>query len=385
MEYLNRLEDKKINAQNHLLILSIEEYVRIATKIISNNKLQRRRVISSSRVYVLLKDDLKMGCVIPSIVLAFFPKGTGELDSIKKENIIEKLSEAGEELIILDGLQRSFTMIDLMEEIKQNKELFDYVKTVPLRLEVYTGISKIGVLYRMLTLNTGQTPMSTRHQLEIIYSDYKNGVDDVVFVTEAENRYLASSKEYRFNDIIDGFLSYITGDYLPFVREDLISMVKNLENLTKDDKQKDIFKLFVLLYVAFREKVEKDASGWSFNAEEYIERKPFARNVNEIFSKVQMIAAFGAAISFLIEKSLINHIEDIKEIIDNINPEIVDAFDIMLKNLDDIQINAKKIGNEQRMYFYYFVRCLFNINSPGYLNYSNSVNEAFRLYSANVL
>lgn len=94
----------------------------------------------------------------------------------------------------------------------------------------------------MLTLNTGQAPMSTRQQVEMLYSDYKNGVDGLTFIAESENKMPASGdKEFRFNDILDCFLSYITGSYLPVDNEDLVSIIKNLETLTKEDKQKGCF------------------------------------------------------------------------------------------------------------------------------------------------
>ena len=325
MKFLNTLDDKKINAQNHLVEISLYEYAQIAKKIINNNQLQRRKVISSNRVYVLLKDDLKMGCVIPPLVLAFFPKEDQVIKELSKEDIIDKLTEASDELIILDGLQRSFTIIDLLDELKDDPHTLEKVKKVPLRMVVYSGISKVGVLYRMLTLNTGQTPMSTRHQVEILYSDYKDGVEGLKFITEAENKTPSGDKEFRFNDILDGFLSYITGDYLPLGREDLISIIKNLEILTKDDKQKDIFKLFVKTYDSFRQKIVNDAKGWNYNRDEYLDKRPFAKNVNEIFSKVQMLAGFGAALSFLIDNSLISSLEEAIEVIQKIRPNGISA------------------------------------------------------------
>lgn len=38
-------------------------------------------------------------------------------------------------------------------------------------VEIYFKINRFGNLYRMLTLNTGQTPMSLRHQIEILYGN----------------------------------------------------------------------------------------------------------------------------------------------------------------------------------------------------------------------
>lgn len=66
-----------------------------------------------------------------------------------------------------------------------------------LRLEVYVNINKFGVLYRMLTLNTGQTPMSVRHQIEMLYSDMLDKeINGVKLITEVEGAAYADKNEF---------------------------------------------------------------------------------------------------------------------------------------------------------------------------------------------
>ena len=78
-------------------------------------------------------------------------------------------------MLILDGLQRTFVILDLHDDIKEGKvKNFDtaiFLNQI-IRAEIYIGLGKLGILYRMLTLNTGQTTMSTRHLMEILYLDY---------------------------------------------------------------------------------------------------------------------------------------------------------------------------------------------------------------------
>lgn len=385
MKILTSTPDAKISAKNHLLEISIGEYAEIAKDILENNELQRKRVKTANRSYSLLKDDIKVGCVIPPIVLAIFPNNGNQV-SFDANNLLEKIADAGKDLLILDGLQRTYTILDLLNEIKDNAELLAKVALTPLRVEVYTGISKVGVLYRMLTLNTGQSPMSTRHQVEILYSDYKEGFDDLVFITEAQNRVPSGDNEFRFNDILDGFISYLTGDYLPLDREDLVKIIKNLETLTKDDKSKDLFKQLITTFNRLRLKINELSNNWQYEDIGDIKRRAFGKNVNELFSKVQTIAGFGAAVSFIIESGLSADIESISKLIDILKSEnIEDSLNQMIKHIDDIQINAKKIGNEQRMYFYYFFRCLFNESNEGFKNIDISVQQANKFYKANML
>lgn len=385
MRILTTTHDAKISANNHLLEISIGDYSEIAKDILANNDLQRKRVKTANRSYSLLKEDIKVGCVIPPIVLAIFPSSQNET-LFDEGNLLEKIKNAGNDLLILDGLQRTYTILDLLNEIKENIELLEKVQNLPLRLEVYTGISKVGVLYRMLTLNTGQSPMSTRHQVEMLYSDYKDGFDDLVFITESQNRVPSGDNEFRFNDILDGFISYLTGDYLPLDREDLVSIIKNLESLTKDDKRKDLFKQLIYCYNKLRKKMVELSNGWLYEDIGDIKRKPFVKDVNELFSKVQTIAGFGAAIHFIIEHELVKNIDSINNLIEEITADdIEDSLNLIVKHIDEIQINAKKIGNEQRMYFYYFFRNLFNESNEGFTSIDRSVQQANKFYKANML
>ncbi len=386
MRILTTTHDSKITADNHLLEMNLGEYAAIAKDIIHNNDLQRKRVKTANRSYSLLKDDIKVGCIIPPIVLAIFPTEKRGKENINKENLLENIYKTGKDLLILDGLQRTYTILDLLVEIESDLDLLLRVKELQLRVEVYTGISKVGVLYRMLTLNTGQNPMSTRHQVEMLYSDYKDGFNDLVFITEAQNRVPTGDNEFRFSDILDGFISYITGDYLPLDREDLVTIIKNLETLTKDDKKKDLFKQLITTYNTLRIKLNELANNWHYEDSGDIKRKEFGKNINDIFSKVQTIAGFGAALSFLIDKGLAKDLEAINDLIPKIKgSNISDPLNQMIKHLDEIQINAKKIGNEQRMYLYYFIRCMFNESNDGFLDVEKSVQQAKKFYKANML
>lgn len=391
MQLLTTTQDNKITAKNHLTEMTIGEYAEIAKQILDNNDLQRRRVKTANRSYSLLKEDIKIGCVIPPIVLAIFPKKDNESVDIDADNLKSIIGKFGKDLLILDGLQRTYTILDLLDEVKGMEEILLKVNNLPLRVEIYTGISKVGVLYRMLTLNTGQTPMSTRHQIEMIYSDYKKGVDDLVFISEAEGKVPSGNKEFKFSDVLDGFLSYIKGDFLPIDREDLVATIKNLETLTKDDKQKDLFKLFINSYDNLRAKLNELGDNWDYNTDEQhpqvLVKKPFATNVNELFSKVQFMAGYGAALSFLIQQNLIVDFEDLNEKINSLqaDEEFISSLSQMIKYLDEIQINAKKIGNEQRMYFYYLLRSLFNSSNEGYLQFPKSVYQGYMFYKANAL
>lgn len=123
-------------------------------------------------------------------------------------------------MVILDGLQRSYTIKGLIEEMEKNDDDDKQrVYSNKIRAEIYIGINKLGILYRMLTLNTGQTQMSTRHQIEIIYSDYVDtDIEGIRLLREVDDQSPRRQGEYKFQDVIEGFTSFIQRDYLTMER-----------------------------------------------------------------------------------------------------------------------------------------------------------------------
>lgn len=375
--------DERINANNILIKMSLQEYYELSQNILKNNEFQRKRVKSSSTVYNLLKTDLQRGCLIPTIFLAL----EENTHNMSNDKIIELIGLKKDKLVILDGLQRTYTICDLVNElIKDNQPLLDKVKNNQIRIELYTGINKIGILYRMLTLNTGQTPMSMRHQIEIIYSDYINqDLSGIKLIREVDDNIPQSIGEYKFSDIIEGFSSYLTQNYLTMDRGELLENIKSLENLSKDVNQKDIFKDFLDSFNSLVLTLNRILKDWEYDDENYpyeLNAQPFAKQAIKIFNKSQAMTGFGAAIGTWIKDGTI---KDFKELNDDIIPNIncisaIDSMNNLIKNFDEIRITAKKIGNDQRFYFYNLFKILFDKENDAYLNLDSAINKAMRSY-----
>ena len=370
-----KIFDKKVNAYNQMYECSIKEYYELVKNILGNNEYQRRKVKSSSSIYSLLKEDLKQGCMIPPIVMAY----VGENDSIIDLNS----EETKKHLLILDGLQRSFAILDIVNE---TQNLFDYNESVldlPIRIELYTNINRMGILYRMLTLNTGQTRMSTRHQIEIIYSDYitHSPLSNIQLIKEVDNDTPKSIGQYKFRDVIEGFTSYIECDYLTLDRQDLLDQVKTLTKLRNETEGVELFTKYIDTYHKFVVKMN-----YFFpNKIEDICVSQFGSSVIEIFNKSQSLTGFGAAVGIMQEKGIIKGFEIIQEYITKLYDEnIKDGLETLLTNLDEIRRKAKKIGNDQRLYFHYLYRKLFDPEKDSFLDFSKSTIAAYKEYQRDV-
>ncbi|HIC8923823.1 hypothetical protein CMU86_08285 [Elizabethkingia anophelis] len=385
MEIKDKIFDNRIKSLNLLIETNIEDYYTLSKDILDNNEFQRRRVKSSSSVYSLLKTDLRQGCVIPPIVLALSMEAEAGKDETD-QNLVDTILQHKEKLIILDGLQRTYTIRDLVNELEtKNDPDKETILKHKLRIEIYIGINKLGILYRMLTLNTGQTPMSSRHQIEIIYSDYiKDGINGIKLIKETDGDTPNNESEYKFRDIIEGFTSYLERDYLTIDRTDILDNIKSLEKLAIENQGSDLFNDFLTAYDSFVKRINSLSDGWSFNDESLDQKlsgQPFAKTALKIFNKSQVMTGFGSAIGKLIDNKAIEKTSDILPLLENIKSDnITEDLNTLIVRLDNIRTIAKKIGNDQRMYFHFFFRELFDRKSDGYLDLKETISEAFTQY-----
>ena len=130
------IQDKKINSYNFLIQMSMEEYYSLVSDCISNNEFQRNKVKSSKSIYSLLKQDLINGCIIPPIVLSLncsFNKDKIDDNAYLEQMVLENKNN----LMILDGLQRTFTIQDIVAQAKLDENIAQSLNNL-IRVEIYS-------------------------------------------------------------------------------------------------------------------------------------------------------------------------------------------------------------------------------------------------------
>lgn len=362
MKIMSKIYDQRINSWNLYVESSFGEYLKFARKIIENNELQRKRVKTSKTIYSLLKSDLRKGCIMPPLVLALTKTEVIDVQNPDGGKLLEYINENSENVLILDGLQRTYTLIDADEEMKAKDEQ-EYTRFLSnkLRLEIYVEINKFGILYRMLTLNTGQTPMSARHQLEMLYSNMLDTeIDGIKLVTDKDGKADPDENEFIFKNAIEGFNSYMNRNELPLDRQDILDNVKMLEKMSEENVSEDLFKEFLETYIKIIT-VLREITGNHIVTEddlhEYqIGESPFGKKASKIFSSSQALTGFGAAVGKMKDLEIIKSLVSIVEMLEKLkekNEGYVWMMDMLLK-LDVIKSSSKKIGNAQRMFFSVF-------------------------------
>lgn len=121
------------------------------------DKLEFQRNPLRASFYKRLEEDIQSGCIMPNITVA-----------IKTSNMKLTTADVTEKYIddnlgtafILDGIQR----LNTLNRINQFK--LDMNRTLYCNILISNSMDRL--LYRMITLNNGQRPMSARHQIEIL-------------------------------------------------------------------------------------------------------------------------------------------------------------------------------------------------------------------------
>lgn len=372
--YTNPIQDKKLGSYNVISEMTLREYYNLIEGVMNNNEFQRNRVRSSKTIYSLLKQDLISGCLMPPIVLAL-NFNVPEKIMMNKEELINIINQHKDHLFILDGLQRTFTIQDIVREHSEESE--SALNNV-MRVEIYLNINRESILYRMLTLNTGQTPMSLRHQIEIIYSDLNHYDEDFHLYSETDELFEKTIGNYKFSDAVDAFTSFLEEDYLQITRDKLLSTIKSYEKLSSYKNDKDVFGELIKSYTIFQSKIDSAIESVNISGEIDF-ANPFGSDTYSIFSKSQPMTGFGAAIARLIQLGVYDEISEINIEIENLDSvEIPDGIIKMLEILNRIKINSKKIGNSQRCIFYYFFRNLFDKEGSCFLKVEESITKALQ-------
>ena len=374
MEILSKpIFDKKIDSYNVMTQMSLSEYYELVKNSVKKNELQRPRVRSSKSIYANLKEDLRAGCIIPPIVLSLYSdKDVSQLDDAGLKAFIEGNKD---HIFILDGLQRTYTIQDLLNE-SQNPHDSETI----IRVEIYLGLNREGVLYRMLTLNTGQTPMSLRHQIEIIYLDLLDNQNEynLKFIRDTENK-PKDIDSYYFSEAIDAFTSYVSQDYLQITREKLLSTIESFDNLSNLKNDKDAFLDLMYVYTCFLRKMTSALEGIDIKEmmKEYVSEHLFGETTLGIFNKSQPLTGYANAIARLIKQQVYDSIKDVADTIEGMNDDDLRQGVIdMLCYMDEIRRSAKKIGNAQRCFLYHYFKSLFDRNNDE--TYLKSVKSVFK-------
>ncbi len=166
------------------------------------NKLEFQRSPLRKSFYKRLEGDILSGCIMPNITLAINIEGEMPQKAELSENYIESKLPCA---FVLDGIQRLNTMKRIANDDKFPKDRMLYCNIL-----ICNSMDRL--LYRMITLNNGQRPMTARHQIEILASNIFDFDElPILAVTEKESKHQKKSDDRMSKEVlIKGYLAYIS-------------------------------------------------------------------------------------------------------------------------------------------------------------------------------
>lgn len=361
---INVLKDLRVNGFSISTVITIAEYLQWFIEFGLPNKLDEQRPVMKTRSANMIRnrliDDLQKGAVIPPIVLGFTNDNIN--DDVNNDNIVEILNHHISQATVIDGMQRSEALRRAYEEKRE-------IGANLLRLEIWIAPNAISLIYRMLVLNTGQTPWDVKRQMEVVYKplveECEREIKGIVINRKNDKTRRRNGGEYTANSVVELFLAFSskkeiinTADKLAddFTRLDVTKMTSSPE------RSNMFYKCMGMLY-----NFDKAISRYDGTNDEKMEG-------DKVTSGMDLFTQMPAKIGFIVAlaQSILGRAgtdrtsEDQNNIINKIASKF-DAFrsKIEAMNKDELgdflsfgilndalkALSIKKIGDEQRHFF----------------------------------
>lgn len=165
------------------------------------NRLDMQRDPLKTKFYSRLEADINRGCIMPPITVALINEGKLFRDD---ESIYTYLTTNISNAFILDGIQRINTL-------KRSSLQSDFNSNNILYVNYIIASSRDRLLYRMITLNNGQKPMSARHQIDVLAETFFDFSElDLQLISEKSKGRVRAPDAFKKADFIKGYIAYLS-------------------------------------------------------------------------------------------------------------------------------------------------------------------------------
>ncbi|MDQ2194798.1 MULTISPECIES: hypothetical protein [unclassified Vibrio] len=169
------------------------------------DRLDFQRNKQNAKFYERLATDIEQGCVMPSLTIALVVDDVSLYSEVDSSE--ELLSKNIDKFFVLDGIQRVSTLNAVYKKMGDN---FPFERPIYLNVLICNSFDLL--LYRMITLNNGQKPMTARHQIEIISSSiYDFDRYSIDYSTEKESKSRSAIKgAFKKSDLVKSYISFLS-------------------------------------------------------------------------------------------------------------------------------------------------------------------------------
>ncbi|WP_201266382.1 hypothetical protein [Pseudomonas aeruginosa] len=166
------------------------------------NRFSAQRKIQNPAFYDRLRNDILKGCLMPPITLALIDTEVSNFETT--ESASEYANRNISDGYVLDGMQR----LNTLNSIKSDE---NFPRDKALYLSLIVSGNKDMLLYRMITLNNGQRPMTPRHQIEVLTEELFDFTGlEIEIQSEKERGEKIKRGAFNLSDISKGYLAFFT-------------------------------------------------------------------------------------------------------------------------------------------------------------------------------
>jgi hypothetical protein len=334
LEIIGYTTDFRTNTNILYAQIKINEYLDLVGKDFDRFEIQRKK--EKHKGYNRLKNDIEKGTLIPTITLAIEPSSVNNFTTLLQEKnsakIVEELITITDKIYILDGLQRTY----IINELKSNGVVFN--EEQKLLLEIWFEGDIKHLIYRLIVLNSGQKPMSMRHQIELLFITMREtiikNVQGLKVLEEKEEENRTNSKQFPFERLVTAYKSFLTKspeadkDNIVAERMKEADMLESDEQFLSDPFIK--FSEYLNIYCLLDEEAYRIYNGTPMN------------KYRNWFADSNVIQAFFAAISKYSsnEKREQNALTSINKLINELKEKQKGEDPLNIKELNEILTNS---------------------------------------------
>lgn len=220
------------------------------------NKTEFQRKLQDRSFYEKLERDIVGGCIMPPITIAYDQSSINRSSS--KYDIKNFFNSNYEKSFVLDGIQR----LNTLSRVSNSKDL-DLDKKLYINIIFSDSVDKL--LYRMITLNNGQKPMTPRHQVEVMMAnvfDFKElGIE---VQTEKERSLKMKINSFNKSDLVQAYLAYMANspmvDNKKIIQEKMDELIVNKIVTSNNLDSKSTFEDFMKALSRFQQ--SQDSLKW---------------------------------------------------------------------------------------------------------------------------
>lgn len=200
-KFLSICDDLVIKGKVLFAETTYEKALEYLYPLITRLDIQRNTL--NTKLYSRLEDDIIEGCVMPPITVSLIHSVSDDEASDVK-NIQNYIEDHISDAFILDGIQR-------LNALHRASTKDGYDPSRKIYLNFILAQSRDKFLYRMITLNNGQRPMSARHQIEILadlFYDFNSM--DINLLAEKSNSKVRGPNSFKKADFVQGYSSFLS-------------------------------------------------------------------------------------------------------------------------------------------------------------------------------